>query len=131
MTARSRSGRRPTKGNFVLRVRDTGPGIAPEDQRKIFEEFQQVDNSSTRKKGGTGLGLAISQGSSRCRAARISVESALGKGSTFRGPPFRSSHRDAAADGRLRPHDKRILVIEDTEDNRQILRDLWGAPATS
>src|SRR5262249_30125141 len=46
-------------GHFTIAVQDTGPGIAPEDQTRIFEEFQQVDNSSTRQKGGTGLGLSI------------------------------------------------------------------------
>src|SRR5262249_36975549 len=49
------------KGKFVLTVRDTGPGIAEADQERIFGEFQQIDNSNTRKQGGTGLGLAISK----------------------------------------------------------------------
>jgi signal transduction histidine kinase len=47
------------KRQFVLTVRDTGPGIADADQERIFGEFQQIDNTNTRKKGGTGLGLAI------------------------------------------------------------------------
>jgi signal transduction histidine kinase len=71
-------------GNFVLTVRDTGPGIAPEDQGKIFEEFQQVDNSNTRKKGGTGLGLAISKRMVEMQGGTISVESEPGQGATFR-----------------------------------------------
>jgi signal transduction histidine kinase len=68
---------------FVVSVADTGPGIAPEDQQKIFEEFQQVDSSSTRTKGGTGLGLAIVKRIIRLHGGQIWVESSLGKGSTF------------------------------------------------
>jgi signal transduction histidine kinase len=71
-------------GHFVLTVRDTGPGIAPEDQDKIFGEFQQVDNSNTRKKGGTGLGLAISKRMVEMQGGSITVESVLGHGATFR-----------------------------------------------
>jgi signal transduction histidine kinase len=70
-------------GFFEIAVNDTGPGIAPEDQRKIFEEFQQVDNSSTRKKGGTGLGLAISKRIVEMHGGTIEVRSVLGQGSTF------------------------------------------------
>ncbi|WP_188130501.1 sensor histidine kinase [Neomesorhizobium albiziae] len=71
-------------GHFEIIVRDTGPGIAPEDQSLIFEEFQQVDNSSTRQKGGTGLGLAISKRFVEMHGGTIDVESVPGSGSTFR-----------------------------------------------
>jgi signal transduction histidine kinase len=71
-------------GQFALEVRDTGPGIADADQERIFGEFQQIDNSSTRKKGGTGLGLAISKRMVEIQGGMISVESTLGQGSTFR-----------------------------------------------
>ena len=70
-------------GSFVVSVSDTGPGIAPADQQKIFEEFQQADSSSTRKKGGTGLGLSIAKRIIELHGGRIWVESSLGNGSTF------------------------------------------------
>jgi signal transduction histidine kinase len=71
-------------GQFVLSVRDTGPGIADADQERIFGEFQQIDNTNTRNKGGTGLGLAISKRMVEMQGGTISVESVLGEGSTFR-----------------------------------------------
>jgi signal transduction histidine kinase len=70
-------------GSFDIAVRDTGPGIAPSDQVKIFEEFQQADNSTTKTKGGTGLGLAIAKRIIEMHGGNISVESSLGAGSTF------------------------------------------------
>ena len=70
-------------GSFTIAVRDTGPGIAEEDQRKIFEEFQQADSSTTKEKGGTGLGLAISKRIVEMHGGRLWVESQLGHGSTF------------------------------------------------
>jgi signal transduction histidine kinase len=70
-------------GSFNIAVRDTGPGISPADQVKIFEEFQQADNSTTKSKGGTGLGLAIAKRIIEMHGGHISVESKLGAGSTF------------------------------------------------
>ena len=72
-----------SNGSFNLSVHDTGPGISPADQAKLFQEFQQADNSLTKKKGGTGLGLAISKRIIEMHGGRIWVESAPGQGSTF------------------------------------------------
>jgi signal transduction histidine kinase len=70
-------------GSFEVSVRDTGPGISKADKARLFQEFQQADNSITRKKGGTGLGLAICKRIIELHGGRIWVESAPGHGSTF------------------------------------------------
>jgi signal transduction histidine kinase/CheY-like chemotaxis protein len=64
-------------------VRDTGPGIAPEHQQRIFDSFSQVDPSITRKYGGTGLGLAISRSLAEQMGGHLRVESKLGHGASF------------------------------------------------
>ena len=69
---------------IVFEVRDTGIGIAPEQQARIFHEFEQADGGSARKFGGTGLGLAISRRIVERMGGRIEVESAPGEGSSFR-----------------------------------------------
>jgi PAS domain S-box-containing protein len=68
----------------IFLVRDTGIGIAPQQQARIFLEFEQADTGSTRKFGGTGLGLAISKRIVERMGGNISVESAPGQGATFR-----------------------------------------------
>ena len=113
---------RATDGSFHLSVRDTGPGISAADQAKLFQEFQQADNAITRKKGGTGLGLAISKRIVEMHGGKIWVESQVGQGSTFSFTvPVRVAQQVATG------MSKRILVVEDQEDNRQIIRDMLSA----
>ncbi|HET6926732.1 MAG TPA: GAF domain-containing protein [Hyphomicrobiaceae bacterium] len=70
-------------GSFAVCVTDTGPGIAVEEQQRIFEQFHQIDSSNTKAKGGTGLGLAIAKRIVELHGGKIWVESDVGKGSVF------------------------------------------------
>lgn len=70
-------------GRAALRVRDTGIGIAPEHLDEIFEPFHQIEESKTREAGGTGVGLSVTKRLAEVLSGRITVESALGEGSTF------------------------------------------------
>lgn len=70
-------------GQFEIRVRDHGIGIAPEQQERIFDTFYQVDSSSTREYGGAGLGLSIVRSYAEAHGGYIQVESTPGDGATF------------------------------------------------
>ncbi len=84
-------------GNFTVTVTDTGPGIPPEELKRVFEQFHQIDNSNTKAKGGTGLGLAIAKQIVEMHGGRIWVESTPGQGATFQMElPIRAEFRKAA-----------------------------------
>ena len=128
-----------TEDGLLLRVEvsDTGIGITPEQQTRIFHSFEQAENSTTRKYGGTGLGLAISKNIIELMGGRIELQSQAGEGSTFSlvvPAGFRTA-ADVADHAGLpassaKPDDKhpaevdfsgwQILLAEDVEINRII-----------
>jgi two-component system sensor histidine kinase/response regulator len=112
-------------------VRDTGIGIAPQQLQTIFQEFQQADVSMTRRYGGTGLGLAISRRLVALMGGELSVRSELGRGSEFAFTVPLPVAADAAAGALLPEHilpgSRRVLVVDDNETNRRILRDMLAA----
>lgn len=113
-------------------VRDTGIGIAPEAQARIFDSFTQADGSTTRRYGGTGLGLAISRQLVWLMGGEIGVDSAPGAGSRFwftvplQQPvasvrPFWSTRKDLRG--------ARVLIVDDNATNREVLHlqiTAWG-----
>ena len=107
-------------------VRDTGIGISPEHQQKIFKAFTQADGSSTRRFGGTGLGLAISTSLVGLMNGHIWVDSELGKGSTFHFTALFRLSSDTALPSRPSSNaltDLRVLIVDDNATNRLILRE--------
>jgi two-component system, sensor histidine kinase and response regulator len=105
-------------------VRDSGIGMTPEQQGKLFQSFSQADSSTTRKYGGTGLGLAISKKLVELMGGTIWIESEFGKGSTlhFRahfGVRANSLPRRMISAGHLAS--KRLLVVDDNASAREIL----------
>jgi two-component system sensor histidine kinase/response regulator len=106
-------------------VEDTGIGLTPEQQARLFESFEQVDASITRKQGGTGLGLAISRRLTGLMGGRIGVESALGKGSTFWFEVTLGVGSAPLVRGRTdRLQVRRALVVDDLPEARELLVDL-------
>ncbi len=118
----------PTDDDIALHfsVRDTGIGIAPEVQERLFEPFVQADASTTRRYGGTGLGLAISRQLVKLMHGRIWMESQPGQGTTFhftarlgvRDEPPRPPAELAALE------DMRVLVVDDSHINRRIFHEI-------
>ncbi|MBV9156736.1 MAG: response regulator [Acidobacteriaceae bacterium] len=117
-----------------FRVIDTGIGIAPEKQLKIFDAFTQADGGTTRQFGGTGLGLTISSRLVEMLGGRIWVESEIGRGSTFH---FTARFTQVTYPvPRPRPADVQnvsVLVVDDNATNRRILFETlsgWGMKVT-
>jgi signal transduction histidine kinase len=115
----------PESEIMTFAVRDTGIGIAPKDQERIFDEFSQVDTRVQRRVKGTGLGLPLSRSLAELLGGSLRVESVPGQGSVFTlSIPARLS--DAARAGRL-PDDagrKRVLLIDDDETFRYVMRQI-------
>jgi two-component system sensor histidine kinase/response regulator len=119
-------------------VSDTGIGVPKEKQRVIFEPFAQVDGSTTRRYGGTGLGLTISSRIVALMGGTISVDSEVGKGSTFRfNGHFGKATGDAMESAQRKSANLRglsVLVVDDNATNRRVLAGLlrvWGARPTA
>ena len=129
-----------TDGDSVtlrFEVSDTGIGIPPEAQARIFHSFSQADISTTRKFGGTGLGLSIAKQLVHMMGGEIGVESEQGSGSTFWftalfQPAEAVTASERAGEAETDPgglKGLRVLVVDDNETNRRILNDMllaWG-----
>ena len=121
-----------------ISVSDTGIGIKPDQQEKIFQSFEQAESSTTRKYGGTGLGLAISKRIVEMMGGKIWVESDLWKGSNFaftiharRGTGSINESPDKRQEKEAQTRDiagvfsgRRVLLAEDVEINREIVQAL-------
>src|SRR4028118_785682 len=114
-------------------VRDTGIGLTEEQRSRLFRSFSQADASTTRRFGGTGLGLAISKRLVELMGGEIGVESEPGKGSTFwfTVPLEKQAQdtREAALSPRPDHRNLRVLIVDDNEIHRKILREqlaAWG-----
>jgi PAS domain S-box-containing protein len=114
----------------TVSVTDEGEGIAPENLNRLFRKFQQVDSSSSRRKGGTGLGLAITKALVEQHGGRIFVDSELNKGTRFSITLPLATAEEAAAvapvvanlDGSASLHVRRVLVVDDDDDFRELMR---------
>jgi CheY-like chemotaxis protein/anti-sigma regulatory factor (Ser/Thr protein kinase) len=117
-----------------ISVADTGIGMSPDQLDKLFQEFTQADSSTTRKYGGTGLGLAISRRFCQLMGGDISVESELGRGSTFTIEIPMKVAEEGFADAELYPQKKEqmratvtsskplVLVVDDDQTVRELMR---------
>ena len=117
-------------------VKDTGIGIPKEKIDAIFESFNQMDSSTTRKYGGTGLGVTIAKQLAELMGGEMGVESEIDKGSLFWFTAAFSKQRENNANRRMAEvnlKDLRVLVVDDRLLNRQILTEYlrsWGCHST-
>jgi len=109
-------------------VKDTGIGISPEQQKKIFKAFEQADMSVTRKYGGTGLGLVIASRLVQLMDGDIELDSSLGKGSTFRFTiklnvdPSQQKDIDSELPSEITG--TRVLIVDDNESQRHAVKQM-------
>ncbi|MBK9514003.1 MAG: response regulator [Flavobacteriales bacterium] len=114
---------------LVIDVTDTGIGVAPDRRDRIFEEFDQGQGSTAFKYGGTGLGLSISRRLAQMQGGDITVNSEVGKGSTFTvSIPYALTEADVVRADHDLPQrtslrDLRILLAEDNEFNAMVAKD--------
>ncbi|MDO6684145.1 MULTISPECIES: response regulator [unclassified Agarivorans] len=109
---------------LLFAIKDTGIGMSPEQQKKLFQSFTQADDSTTRKYGGTGLGLVISQKLTHLMEGEIWVESELDQGSTFFFTAWFEPAEDEhslAVQSDIDFSSLRILVVDDNANSREIL----------
>ncbi|HUW81438.1 MAG TPA: response regulator [Phycisphaerae bacterium] len=119
-----RAGQNDGQVEWVFSVRDTGIGISPEDQRRVFESFTQADNSTARRHGGTGLGLAISRRLVTMMGGQLSVDSTVGVGSTFRFTArFGLAERAHPTGSPPELAGTRAMVVENHAPQRAMLRE--------
>jgi signal transduction histidine kinase/CheY-like chemotaxis protein len=110
-------------GAIAFAVTDTGIGIAPQDHERIFEEFTQLDSPVQRRVKGTGLGLALSWRLAHLLGGSISLDSDLGRGSTFTLTlPLVYGQAEAATPQPM--PGRRILIVDDDEVSRYVLKGL-------
>ncbi len=125
--------RRDKSVELQFSVKDTGMGVPEHAREKIFQAFEQVDGSSTRKIGGTGLGLAITVQLVHLMGGRIWLESEVGVGSTFYfSLPFQISeakHEEPTQVDAALLDGMNVLIVDDNATNRRILEKMtenWG-----
>jgi PAS domain S-box-containing protein len=125
-----------TSALLRFEVSDTGIGVAPEDQSRLFNAFEQADNSTSRRYGGTGLGLAINRKLARLMGGDAGIASHLSAGSRFwatvrlrkamtpapaTSATATATPADAGAELRARHLGKRVLVAEDNPVNQEVM----------